>query len=169
MGKIKFTAIFLCLFSLTLTGASCGNTEKTDLSGGVSVDSQTYTQPNIDERTHKLQGSGTINISISGNTVRGNLEISANDYWQCPLSAENENDYCVSSSGEHYPGQSWLPGVPVNISGPISGTFENGQINAEAGGYQLTGNFSDGAASGDIHYNFPNGQPAFHWSATAGK
>jgi len=131
--------------------------EVINLSGTVSVNSVTYPLPGIDPRTHKLKGSGTINISIIGDQVTGSCNISAKDYWRCPPEAECGDD--------------WLPSAaaPVNILGPVTGTFypSTGRIEAQVGEHSLTGTLSGSEASGKFYYELPSGQPAFYWSATA--
>ncbi|MFA5128662.1 MAG: hypothetical protein WC445_01695 [Patescibacteria group bacterium] len=138
------------------------------LSGSLFVQPTTFTIKE-DGRLHKKAGSGTINLSIFGNNVSGQIDLSVWDYWQCP---ENDDPDiaadCVDSEGNIYDSGSWIRGYPVDIpSGSVTGTYnqKNGQIEAWLGQHAFTGIFKDGRASGNFYYELPNKQRFLYWSA----
>lgn len=141
--------------------------EAIKLVGNVTVNSSVFVSQEVDSRSHKRKGSGTISLAIIGTQVFGSCNISARDYWKCP-EGEKYGDYCISVTGGKYPAGSWVPGTPVDVpGGTVVGTYypSSGRIEASLGKHSFTGTLSGEKASGKFYYQLPDGQPAFFWSA----
>ena len=144
------------------------NPEAIGLSGIVTVNESVFSAPE-DSSSHKRKGSGTISLVIVGTQVSGSCNISARDYWKCPVvKSESSVGHCLSAFGEKYDSGSWVPGIATDIpGGSVQGVYypSSGKIEAWLGKHAFTGTLEGEAASGRFYYELPNGQPHFYWSA----
>lgn len=145
------------------------NPEAIGLSGIVTVNESVFSLSE-DDRTHKRKGSGTINLVIIGTQVSGSCNISAKDYWKCPIvSGDSSVGHCLSVFGGKYDSGSWVPGTAIDIpGGSVQGTYypSSGKIEAWLGEHAFTGTLEGEIASGRFYYELPNGQPHFYWSVS---
>lgn len=144
------------------------NPEAIGLSGIVTVNESVFSAPE-DSSSHKRKGSGTISLVIVGTQVSGSCNISARDYWKCPVvKGESSVGHCLSAFGEKYDSGSWVPGIATDIpGGSVQGVYypSSGKIEAWLGEHAFTGTLEGETASGRFYYELPNGQPHFYWSA----